>query len=100
MKKQTVLVLLALVLLAVPSIAADAESIYKASCAGCHGVDGGKAAGASAPIKGKSADAILKMLNGYADGTYGGDKKAIMVNIIKKHSPEELKGLSEYIGTL
>ena len=82
------------------AVAADAADVYKSSCAGCHGADGGKAAGDSTPLKGQKADAVLKMLEGYASGTFGGSKKAVMENIAKKHSAEELKSLAEYIGTL
>ena len=82
------------------AVAADAAEMYKASCAGCHGADGSKAAGGSAALKGQKADAVLKMLEGYAAGTYGGSKKAVMENIAKKHSAEELKALSDHITTL
>ena len=80
--------------------AADAAEMYKSACAGCHGADGSKSAGGTTPLKGQKADAVLKMLEGYAAGTFGGSKKAIMENIVKKHSAEELKSLSDYIGAL
>ena len=96
----TILSLTAFAFAASMAFAADGEALFKASCAGCHGADGSKSTGGSAPIKGQKADETLKMLQGYAAGTFGGDKKAIMENIAKKHSAEELKALSDYIGTL
>lgn len=76
--------------------AADGEKIFKASCAGCHGAAGEKGA---TPLKGQSPDEILKKLQGYADGSYGGEKKSVMGNIVKKHTGS-LKDIAEYIGTL
>ena len=43
---------------------------------------------------------MQKMLEGYAAGTFGGSKKAVMENIAKKHSAEDYKALADYIGTL
>ncbi len=77
--------------------AADGAALYKA-CAGCHGADGSKKTAESAPLKGQSAEEILKKLNGYADGSYGGKQKAMMTNIAKKHSADDLKTLADYIG--
>ena len=82
------------------ALAADGAEMFKASCAGCHGADGGKSAGGTTPLKGQKADAVLKMLQGYADGSFGGKQKAVMENIVKKHSAEDLKTLADYIGTL
>lgn len=82
------------------AFAADGAEMYKASCAGCHGADGGKSAGGTAPLKGQKPDAVLKMLQGYADGSFGGKQKAVMENVVKKLSPQELETLSTYIGTL
>ena len=82
------------------AVAADAAEMFKSSCAGCHGVDGSKSAGGTTPLKGQKADAVLKMLEGYKGGSFGGDKKAIMENVVKKHSADDLKQLAEYIGTL
>ncbi len=81
------------------AFAADGASLYK-SCSGCHGADGGKVTGESTPLKGQSADAVLKKLQGYADGSYGGKGKKIMENIAKKQSPEDMKAVADYIGTL
>ena len=77
----------------------DGATIYK-SCGGCHGADGSKKAGESEPLKGQSAEDVLKKLKGYADGSYGGKQKTMMVNIVKKHSEDDLKAVADYIGTL
>ncbi|SKA63769.1 c-type cytochrome [Desulfobaculum bizertense] len=77
---------------------ADAHKLYKSKCAGCHGQNGEKLAlGAGVPLKGHSAADLEKMMKGYLDGTYGGNKKTIMVNILKKLSPEEISGLAKHI---
>lgn len=76
--------------------AADGESIYKASCAGCHGAAGEKG---DAPLKDQSEDEILKKLQGYVDGTYGGQRKAIMERIAKQHK-DDLKAIADYAGGL
>ena len=96
----TILSLTAFAFAASMAFAADGAALYKASCAGCHGADGSKSSGGSKALKGQKADEVLKMLQGYAAGTFGGDKKAVMENIAKKHPAEELKALSDYIGTL
>ena len=101
MKKcHTFLSLAAFVFAASMAIAADGAEMFKSSCAGCHGADGSKSAGGTAPLKGQKSEDVVKMLKGYKDGSFGGDKKAIMENVVKKHSDDELKQLADYIGTL
>lgn len=78
--------------------APDGAELYK-PCAGCHGTDGTKKAmGYAEPVKGQTAAELYKKLKGYADGTYGGDRKALMTNAVKKYSDEELKTLSDYMA--
>ncbi len=79
--------------------AADGATIYK-SCAGCHGADGSKQTGESVPLKGQTADALVKKLQGYASGSYGGKQKKIMENIASKHSAEEIAAVCDYISKL
>lgn len=75
------------------------EPLYK-SCAGCHGPAGETMAlGVGKPLKGQTANQILEKLNGYADGTYGGSKKSIMVGIAKRMKEEDRVKVSEYIST-
>lgn len=77
------------------SQAADGEAMYKSSCASCHGPQGEKG---NAPLKDQATDAIFTKLKGYVDGSYGGEKKTVMQNVVKKHSEEELKAMADYIG--
>lgn len=100
--KTTLAIFSALLLMFAGSMAlatSDGPTIYK-SCAACHGADGSKATVGSHPLKGQSAQDILKKLEGYAAGTYGGGQKAMMENIVKKHTSEDLKTVADYIATL
>ncbi|WP_461209189.1 c-type cytochrome [Desulfocurvus sp. DL9XJH121] len=82
------------------SALADGKTVYM-RCAGCHGADGAKhALGASPPIKGQSAADLLQKLQGYADGSYGGAKKAVMIKTLKGLSPEQLKDVADYVAGL
>ncbi|MEG6507252.1 c-type cytochrome [Nitratidesulfovibrio sp. 1201_IL3209] len=79
--------------------AADGATLY-AQCAGCHGEDGGKAAlGAARPVKGQTAEALYGKLKGYADGSYGGSKKAVMAGIAKKLSDEDMRALAAHMAS-
>lgn len=93
-KSLAILSLITFALGAGMAFAADGEAIY-GSCAGCHGEKGEKG---NNPLKDQSADELLKKLKGYADGSYGGEKKGVMVNIVKKHNDEELKAVADFIG--
>ncbi len=79
--------------------APDGQALYASACAGCHGKDGGGMGGAPA-LKGQTPAALAQKLDGYRAGTYGGGRKAVMEGIAKKHSPEELKAVGDYLGTL
>lgn len=86
--------------LAVSGVAADGAALYK-SCIGCHGADGSKAAmGSAKPVKGQGAEELYKKMKGYADGSYGGERKVMMTNAVKKYSDEELKALADYMSKL
>lgn len=80
---------------AVAAHAADGAALYKSACASCHGAAGEKG---NAPLKDLPADELLQKLKGYGDGSYGGAKKAVMINVVKKHSDEELKAVADHIG--
>ncbi len=84
---------------AVPALAAGGAALY-AQCAGCHGDDGGKAAlGASRPVKGQTAEALYGKLKGYAEGSYGGSKKAVMAGVAKKLSDEDMRALAAHMAS-
>ncbi len=80
--------------------AGDAATLYK-SCQGCHGAQAEKVPmGVGEAMKGQSAEDLLKKMHGYKDGTFGGNKKAIMVNILKRLDDEQMKTLADHIATL
>lgn len=94
----TLAVSLSLALAASAAFAADGKTLY-AKCAGCHGADGSKAA-MSKPLKGMSADAVAKALEGYKAKKFGGAKKAVMEGQAAALSPADIKALSEYVSKL
>lgn len=76
----------------------DAASLYKV-CAGCHGIDGSKAAlNKSQIIKGWDAKKIADALHGYKAGTYGGTMKGLMGAQVSKLGDAEIEALSTYIS--
>ena len=79
----------------------DAAALFKTHCQSCHGADGGRAPSKGVePIKGQSAADLLKKLEGYKDGTFGGARKMTMENVVKRLSDEQLKALADYSATL
>lgn len=82
------------------AMAADGAALYK-PCVGCHGDDGSKRAmGVGNPVKGQKADVLFRKLKGYVDGSYGGAKKSVMTNFLKRYSDEEMKAMADYMATL
>lgn len=43
---------------------------------------------------------LLNMLEGYRDGTFGGQRKQVMVGVVKRLSDEQMKSLAEYAAAL
>lgn len=100
MKKLTaVFMFMFVVVVGSHAMAATGEELFK-SCAGCHGADGSKPTGGSTALRGQSADELMRKMNGYLDGSFGGEKKNVMTNILKKHTPEDLKMLADHISKL
>jgi len=101
MKKLIAIMSLCLVLgtgAAIASAAEDGASLYR-MCAGCHGADGSKLAmGVGEPIKGQSAEQLYKNMKGYLDGSFGGSKKSVMINIMKRLNDEQIKTLADHIA--
>ena len=90
--------ILSLVLFSFYVMADSGESLFS-KCKGCHGDDGSKnALGVSNPLKGQSKEDILKKLQGYKDGSYGGAKKSIMKGQVSGLSEDDMKALAEYIA--
>ncbi|MFV0422798.1 c-type cytochrome [Oleidesulfovibrio sp.] len=85
---------------AIATAAEDGASLYR-KCTGCHGADGSKQPmGVGTPVKGQSADELYNKMKGYTDGSFGGSKKAVMVNILKRLDDAQIKTLADYIATL
>lgn len=89
------LALFATALAADPAV--DAQALYNAKCASCHGKDGSKAL-LSKPVKGLSAEDFSKKMLGYKAKTYGGSKKAGMEKLAEALSDAEIKALAAYVA--
>ena len=96
--KTTGKILLGLAVLGALTIAtADGATLYK-SCAGCHGVKGEKKAlGKSMIIKGWKSNKIVKALQGYKDGTYGGPMKGVMKGQVVKLDNAKMKAIGDFL---
>jgi sulfide dehydrogenase cytochrome subunit len=70
--------------------------ILASTCFACHGTDG-KSPGSVPMIHGYSADVLVRLLKGFRD-----DSRAatVMNRHAKGYTDEEIKLLSEYIGSL
>ncbi len=81
-------------------MAADGKAL-SAKCAGCHGADfSKKALGVSKVVKGMSKDEIVKALEGYKAGTFGGPMKGVMKGQIATYSDEQIKAVADYIASI
>jgi len=99
MKKLAILAIaVSLCLAGTAALAADGKALY-AKCSGCHGADGSKTA-QSKSLKGQSADALTKSLDGYKAKKFGGAKKAVMEGQTAALSTDDIKALAAYISKL
>ena len=72
-----------------------------AKCIACHGSHAEKSAlNKSQVIQGWSVEKISNALNGYKNGTYGGDMKGLMKSQIASYSDEEIKMVATFISNL
>lgn len=78
------------------AFAADGKTLY-AKCAGCHGADGTKTAQSKA-LKGMSAEAFTKAMEGYKAKKFGGPKKAVMEGQAAALSADDIKALAAYVS--
>ena len=70
---------------------------YSSKCANCHGIKGeGKAI--FPKLAGKSKEELSKKLNGYKDGNYGKDRKAMMIPNVHKLNSYEIGQIAEVIA--
>ena len=78
----------------------SAKGLYM-KCAGCHGADASKSAlGKSKLIKGWNVEKLREALEGYQDGSYGGDMKNLMQSQVKDLNAVDIDILSRYISKL
>ena len=78
----------------------NAEVLFK-TCASCHGLKGEKEAlGKSQVITGWDKNRVIKALNGYKDGSYGGVMKNLMKTHVETKTPEQIEVLADYISKL
>jgi len=77
------------------------SALYSAGIAGCIGCHGAtfekKAMGVSKVVKDMSKEDIVKALNGYKDGSYGGRMKAMMAGQVKSLDDTAIKALADAI---
>jgi len=95
MIKQTTI---AIATIGILTMSASAGADVKA-CIGCHGAKLEK----NTMVKDKiiinlKKDEIVKALNGYKDGSYGGAMKGVMKGFASKLSDEEIKAIAEEFG--
>ena len=78
----------------------DGETLFK-TCTSCHGQKAEKEAlGKSQVIAGWDKDRVIKALNGYKDGSYGGVMKGIMKPHVESKTPEQISALADFISKL
>jgi len=78
----------------------DGKALYM-KCAGCHGQNGEiQALGKSQVIKNWNKEEIKNALEGYKNGTYGGNMKGVMIGQVMNLSSEDIDALAEHISNL
>ncbi len=78
----------------------DAATLFT-KCAGCHGAKGEKhALGQSNIIAGQPKAELVKKIEGYQKGTYGGPMKGVMKGQVAGLSSAQIEALADYISKL
>jgi len=81
-----------------PSI--DAKALFQ-RCVKCHGKLGKKQAlGTSRVIAGQPKEVLMKKIEGYQKGIYGGSLKGVMSPQAQGLTPAQINALAEYISKL
>ncbi len=76
------------------------EVLFK-TCASWHGLKGEKEAlGKYQAITGWDKNRVIKALNGYKDGSYGGVMKSAMKPHVVSKTPEQIDALADFISKL
>lgn len=78
--------------------AADGMKIYGAKCAECHGADGKDISVSGKAIAGNKG--TLAKLQGYKNGSFGGEQKATMQGSIADVSEADLQSVAAYVDGL
>lgn len=87
-------------LVATTSLFANGGDVLFKKCAGCHGVKAEKKAlGKSKIVANMSKDEIVKALQGYKAGTYGGVMKGVMRGQVANLEEKDIVALAQYITT-
>ncbi len=82
-----------------PAQVREPSALYSTKCASCHGAKGeGKAP--FPKLAGQAQGDLEKKLHGYQDGTYGNEKKGMMIPNAKALSADDISALAHYISTL
>ncbi|MGM0533700.1 MAG: c-type cytochrome [Campylobacterota bacterium] len=83
-----------------PSTEKSGKELY-VSCVSCHGSNAErKALGASEVIAGWDKQKLIDSMQGYKDGSYGGNMKATMTAQMARFDKDQVEKLAEYISTL
>lgn len=79
----------------------DVAGTYQSHCQSCHGADAGRAPAPGVDsIKGRDSSELLKELQGYKAGTFGGAQKQVMQGVAKQLSDDQMKSLADYVSKL
>ena len=95
-----------IILTAVLSVScmAAGDSLYKSSCASCHGAKGEKnAMGKSQPIQGMKSAAVIKALDEYASGARKSTlpvAKSVKAKFSSTHTDKDIQDVADYISKL
>lgn len=85
-------------LIATTSLFANGGDILYKKCSSCHGIKAEKAAlGKSMIVANMSKEDIVKALQGYKAGTYGGAMKGVMRGQVATLEDKDFEALAEHI---
>ena len=101
--KKIFIALAATLSLALPgaALADDGAATFRTYCQSCHGTDGSRApAPGITPIKGQNAADLVKMLEGYQEGTFGGQMKQVMEGVARRLTDVQIRSVSDYVSNL
>lgn len=75
----------------------DGVATYSSKCSSCHGAKGeGKSI--FPKLAGQTQKELVEKLQGYKNGTFGNDKKAMMIPNVTNLSDEEINQIAEVVS--